>query len=97
MRTLRISAIILTIGNIWQRRTRQSGRSCSSEPRRDVIEGWHAVADAFSEAGQSALAQRILGFIGGMRPPLTTDEQLATKLAERTRSREREYLQERTR
>jgi hypothetical protein len=47
------------------------------------------------EAGQGALAEKIWGFIGGMRPPLTTDEQLAAKLAERTRIRE--HLQERTR
>ena len=69
------------------------------ETRRDVIKGWHAVADAFLEAGQGALAEKIWGFIGGMRPPLTTDEQLAAKLAERPRirEREREHLQERTR
>ena len=66
-----------------------------------MIKGWHAVADAFLEAGQGALAEKIWGFIGSMRPPLTTDEQLAAKLAERTRiperEREREHLQERTR
>jgi type IV secretory pathway VirD2 relaxase len=73
------------------------GKGQLLETRRDVIEGWHAVADAFLEAGQGALAQRIRGFIGDMRPPLTTDEQLAAKLAERTRSREHEHLQERTR
>jgi hypothetical protein len=65
--------------------------------RRDVIAGWQAAADALLEAGQGALAQKIWGFIGGMRPPLTTDEQLATKLEERTRTRERERQHERTR
>ena len=65
--------------------------------RRDVIAGWHAAADSLLEAGQGALAQKIWGFIGGMRPPLTTDEELATKLEERTRTRERERQHERTR
>ena len=77
------------------------GKAKLLETRRDVIEGWHTVADAFLEAGQGAIAERIWGFIGGMRPPLTTDEQLAAKLAERTRirdrDREREHLHERTR
>jgi hypothetical protein len=74
------------------------GKTRLLETRRDVIEGWHAVADAFLAAGQGALAQKIWGFIGGMRPPLTTDEQLAAKLQERTRvrERERERLPERT-
>jgi hypothetical protein len=53
--------------------------------------------DALLEAGHGELAQKIWGFIGGMRPPLTTDEQLAAKLAERTRSREREWQETRTR
>ncbi|HTC54461.1 MAG TPA: relaxase/mobilization nuclease domain-containing protein [Steroidobacteraceae bacterium] len=73
------------------------GKTKLRETRRDVIDGWHAVADAFLEAGQGALAQKIWGFICGMRPPLTTDEQLAAKLQERTRVRERERLPERTR
>ncbi len=75
------------------------GKAKLLETRRDVIEGWHTVADTFLEAGQGALAEKIWGFIGGMRPPLTTDEQLAAKLTEHTRlrEREREHLQERTR
>ena len=39
----------------------------------------------------------IWGFIGGMQPPLTTDEQLAQNLEERNRTRERERRLERTR
>lgn len=66
------------------------------ETRRDVIAGWHSVAEALLEAGEGALAQKVWGFIGGMRPPLTTDEQLAAKLMERTRIPEREHQQERT-
>jgi hypothetical protein len=75
------------------------GKQKLLETRRDVIDGWHTVADACLEAGQGGLADKIWGFIGGMRAPLTTDEQLAAKLAERTRirEREREHLQERTR
>ena len=56
--------------------------------RREVIAGWHAAADAVLEAGHGVLAQKIWGFIGGMSPPRTTDEQLAAKLEERPRSRE---------
>jgi hypothetical protein len=75
------------------------GKAKLMETRRDVLGGWHIVADAFLAAGQGAVAQNILGFIGVMRPPLTTDEQLAAKLTERMRIRvrERERLQERTR
>jgi hypothetical protein len=60
-----------------------------------VIAGWHAVADALLAAEQGALAEKILGFIGGMHRPFTTDEQLGSKLEERTRVRERQ--EERTR
>ena len=57
----------------------------------------HAVADAFLAAGQGAIAEKIWGFIGGMHRPLTTDEQLVSKLEERTRTRERERQEGRTR
>ena len=62
-----------------------------------MIAGWRAAADALLEAGQGALAEKIWGFIGGMPPPQTTDEQLATKLEERTRIHARERQEERTR
>ena len=62
-----------------------------------MIAAWHAVADALLAAGQGAIAEKIWGFIGGMRRPLTTDEQLASKLEERTGTRERERHEERTR
>jgi hypothetical protein len=73
------------------------GKAKLLETRHEVIQGWRAIADALLEAGQGAIAQRVWGFIDRMRPPLTTDEQLAARLAERTRVRERERLQERTR
>jgi hypothetical protein len=66
------------------------------ETRRAVVAGWHAAAEALLDAGQGALAQKIWGFIGGMQPPLTTDEQLAQNLEERNRTRERERRSERT-
>jgi hypothetical protein len=44
-----------------------------------------------------ALAEKIWRFIGGMQRPLTTDEQLVSKLEERTRTRERQRQEERTR
>ena len=73
------------------------GRAKLLETRREVIAGWHAAADALLGAGQAELAQKIWGLIGGMHRPLTTDEQLAAKLEERTRTRQRERQEERTR
>jgi len=73
------------------------GKARLLETRRNVIAGWHAAAEALLEAGQGALAEKIWGFIGAMSPPRTTDEQLAAKLEERTRNRERERQEERTR
>ena len=65
--------------------------------RSDVIAGWHAVADVLLAAGQGAIAEKIWSFIGGMHRPLTTDEQLVSKLEERTSTREPERHEERTR
>lgn len=73
------------------------GKTKLVETRREVIAGWHAAADALLDAGHRALAEKIWGFIGAMHRPLTTDEQLAAKLAERTRTHERERQEERTR
>jgi len=73
------------------------GKARVLETRREVIAGWHAAADALLQAGQGSLAEKICGFIGGMAPPLTTDEQLAAKLEARTRTRGRERQKERTR
>jgi len=74
-----------------------SGKAKLLETRGEVITGWHGVADALVAAGQGALAEKIWRFIGRMRWPLTTDEQLVSKLEERTRIRERERQEERTR
>lgn len=76
---------------------RNPGKTKLLETRSDVIVGWHAVADALLGAGQGAIAEKIWGFIGGMHRPLTTDEQLVSKLEERTRTRERERQEERAR
>jgi len=73
------------------------GKAKLLETRRDVIAGWNAAVEVFLEAGRGDVAQKIWGFIGGMPPPLTTDEQLAARAEERTRVRERERPQERTR
>ena len=73
------------------------GKARLLETRREVIAGWQAAADVLLEAGQGELAQKIWGFIGAMSPPRTTDEQLAAKLGERTRTRERKRQEERTR
>ena len=73
------------------------GKAKLLETRSNVIAGWHAVADALLAAGQGALAEKIRSFIGTMPRPLTTEEQLAGKLEERTRTRERDLEEERTR
>ena len=73
------------------------GKTKLLETRSDVIAGWHAAADALAAAGKGALAEKIWRLIGGMHRPLTTDEQLAAKLEERTRAGERERQEERTR
>ena len=73
------------------------GKTKLLDTRRDVIAGWRAAADGILAAGQGALAQKIWEFIGAMHRPLTTDEQLAAKLEERTRTRERGRQEERTR
>jgi hypothetical protein len=65
--------------------------------RSDVIAGWHALADALLAVGQGAIAEKIWAFIGGMHRPLTTDEQLVSKLEERTGTRERQRQEERSR
>jgi len=72
------------------------GKTKLLETRRAVVAGWHAAAEALLDAGQGELAQRIWGFIGGMQPPLTTDEQLTRNVAE-PRALERERRLERTR
>ncbi|HJS88970.1 MAG TPA: relaxase/mobilization nuclease domain-containing protein [Steroidobacteraceae bacterium] len=74
-----------------------AGKTKLLDTRREVIAGWHAAADALLEVGQGALAEKIWRFIGGMPRPLTTDEQLAAKLEERTRTREPSRHEERTR
>jgi hypothetical protein len=74
-----------------------SGKTKLLATRSDVIAGWHAVADALLAAGQGAIAQKIWGFIDGRHRPLTTDEQLVSKLEGQTRTRERERQEERTR
>lgn len=67
-----------------------AGKAKLLETRRAVVAGWQAAAEALLDAGQGALAQKIWGFIGGMQPPLTTDEQLTHSATERTRARERQ-------
>ena len=73
------------------------GKTKLLETRSEVIAGWHGVADALLAAGQGALAEKIWRFIGGMHRQLTTDEQLVSKLEERTGTRERQRQEERTR
>ena len=62
-----------------------------------MIVSQRGVADALLAVGQGAIAEKIWGFIGGIHRPLTTDEQLVSKLEERTGTRERQRREERTR
>jgi hypothetical protein len=62
------------------------GKSKQIQTRHEVRAGWLAAAEALEEAGQSALADKIHTFLGQMRTPLTTHEQLARTLVERTRA-----------
>jgi hypothetical protein len=73
------------------------GKTQLLETRREVVAGWHAAADALLGAREDVLAQKVWGFIGGMPPPRTTDEQLAAKLEERTGIRARSRQEERVR
>ena len=75
----------------------EPGKTKLLETRSEVVAGWQGVADALLAAGRGALAEKIWRFIDGMHRPLTTDEQLVSKLEERTRTRERERQEERTR
>jgi hypothetical protein len=64
------------------------GKAKLVETRNAVVAGWRATADALLQAGHSALAEKIWGFIGDMRPPRSTDEQLTLQLLQRVRVRE---------
>jgi MobA/VirD2-like, nuclease domain len=74
-----------------------SGKTKLLETRSDVIAGWYAMVDDLLAAGRGALAAKIWRFTGAMPRPLTTDEQLARTLEERTGIRERDQEEERTR
>jgi hypothetical protein len=57
--------------------------------RREVIEGWRAVASNLRATGEHALADGIRIFTGGMSPPETKRVWLARQLLEPTRGRSR--------
>lgn len=72
------------------------GKSKLLETRSAVESGWYAAADALLESGNHELAAKIWRFVGEMKPPRSTDEQLAEALIQ-PRVREREGTLERTR
>jgi hypothetical protein len=59
------------------------GSTKLQETRRDVVQGWHAVAGMALDAGLPDLAQHVWKLIGGMPPPQTDDERLRSNLAAR--------------
>ena len=73
------------------------GKAKLLETRRAVHAGWLDAADALMAAGQGDLANKIRSLVGQMRPPLSTDEQLALQLLQRQRARELEKTLQRTR
>lgn len=60
-----------------------AGKAKILETRRAVVAGYHGAAEALLQAGQADLAQKILGLVGGMNPPRTTDEHLVAAVARR--------------
>ena len=73
------------------------GKAKLVETRNAVAAGWRATADALLQAGHGALAEKIWGFIGDMRPPRSTDEKLTLQVLQRVRVREPGKESQRTR
>jgi hypothetical protein len=68
----------------------ESGKAELVATREAVVRGWHAVAESLFMSGEGRLAEKIWKFIGGMPPPATDHELIASRLLrERDRSQER--------
>jgi relaxase-like protein len=74
-----------------------AGKAKLLETRGAVQAGWLQAADALAAVGHGGLAEKIRGFVAQIRPPLSTDEQLALHLLQRARARELERTLQRTR
>ena len=68
----------------------EPGKRTLLETRRQVQAGWLAAAEALAAAGHDQLADKVRRFVGQMRPALTTNEQLALALVQRTRERQQQ-------
>lgn len=67
----------------------ECGKARLTETRRNVQQGWRAVARALKEQGEGHVAENVDRFLKAMRPPCTERELMIEQLRERTRDRER--------
>ncbi|MEO8309058.1 MAG: relaxase/mobilization nuclease domain-containing protein [Pseudomonadota bacterium] len=74
----------------------ESGKKTLLDTRREVVRGWHGVADHLVESGQHDLAAKVWNFVGRLPSPNTDREAMADKLRTQLRvasTREQEYTQ----
>lgn len=65
----------------------EPGQAQLLRTRREVTDGWRAVANMLRSDGQHELASKVDQFIGRMPPPLTDKQWIASKLMEHARAR----------
>jgi len=73
----------------------EPGKARMIETRRNVEQGWRAVAELLHSQGERHLAEGVSRFVEAMRPPRTDKELMIEQLLERAKARER--TMERTR
>lgn len=61
----------------------ESGKAKLVETRKEVVDGWHTIADILRGDGRHELAEQVQLFVEQMPPARTDKEQLAAELAER--------------
>jgi Relaxase/Mobilisation nuclease domain len=66
----------------------EPGRARLVETRRNIEQGWSAVARALESHGEPRLAESVSRFLETMRPPQTEREALIERLLEHTKARE---------
>jgi hypothetical protein len=67
---------------------RESGKKTLIETRREVVRGWHAVAEGFTNKGRHDLANDVRRFVDQMLPPRSEREWVACGLLELVRERQ---------
>lgn len=68
---------------VFGRVTRESGKATLIGTRSDVVRGWLRVAGLLNDHGESELAGRVRGFVGGFPPPHSERELIAEQLRRR--------------